>query len=449
MRKYRRIVSNNKSVLQSYQISLIAFGLLFFMTILLFYLSSSVETIESFSHSKIFLQRGALIFGVISALALVLFFLCYRRREEISTFDIPEMNKSANRLARRIHRLFTDKQVTDVLKLSNSTRYGDEMPQIYVWVDENGTTGYVAIENIGNYERMDREKYEQKLSGIVGGKYKRFAVVSSELTEGDTYMLFYFEDTLTSNRFHVKNEADGLEEFVSEDVHAIRLAKDLTIHFDIVPHLSIIARTRSGKSVLAGRYMAALMKLQGWIVSYNSAKVDRYVKEYNGKSTPREIVEIAESWVEEMKRRLAEIESAGYEKYLDMNDMTDVAFFIDELANLNAELEVDKKLKKRWETAINKLTSSGASAGIHVIAISQFATKEAFLPSTARVNCSDAVIMLAGAADSGDERRYLMSGFADLPKRGYPKATGLVRIAYSSGKKWEKPHYYEAPYFDE
>lgn len=449
MRKYRRIISNKKSTLQSYQISLIAFTLLFFMTIILFYLSSIVRTVEYLSHNELLIQKVALIFGAISALVIVLFVFCYRQREEASTFEVPKMSKSANKLARKIHRLFTDKQVTDVLKLSNSTRYGDEMPQIYVWVDEKCTTGYVAIENIGNYERMDREKYEQKLSGIIGGKYKRFAVVSSELTEGDTYMLFYFEDTLSSNRFHVKNEPDALKEFVSEDVHALRLAKDLTIHFDIVPHLSIIARTRSGKSVLAGRYMAALMEIQGWVVSYNSTKIDRYVKEYNGKSTPREIVEIAEYWVEEMKRRLAEIESAGKEKYLDMDEMSDVAFFIDELANLNAELEMDKKLKKRWETSINKLTSSGASAGIHVIAISQFATKEAFLPSTARVNCSDAVIMLAGAADSGDERRYLMSGFADLPKRSYPKATGLVRIAYSSGKKWETPHFFEAPYFDE
>lgn len=201
--------------------------------------------------------------------------------------------------------------------------------------------------------------------------------------------------------------------------------------------------------MLAGRFMAPLMKLQGWEVSYNSAKMDRYVREYNGKSTPQEIVECAEYWVEEMKKRLEQIECAGKEKYLEMDNMTDVAFFIDELANLNAELEIDKGLKKRWETSINKLTSSGASAGIHVVAISQFATKEAFLPSTARVNCSDAVIMLGGAADSGDERRYLMSGFADLPKRSYPKATGLVRIAYSSGKKWETPHFFEAPFFDE
>ena len=56
--------------------------------------------------------------------------------------------------------------------------------------------------------------------------------------------------------------------------------KDLVWHSDIVPHMSIIARTRAGKSILAGRYMAPVDVTQNWIVEYNSAKFDRYVKEY-------------------------------------------------------------------------------------------------------------------------------------------------------------------------
>lgn len=92
--------------------------------------------------------------------------------------------------------------------------------------------------------------------------------------------------------------------------------------------------------------------------------------------------------------------------------------------------------------------SNGASAGIHIIAISQFATKEGFLPSLARVNCSDAVIMLGGAADSPTERQYLMSGFADMPKRSYKKGQGIARIQ-GSGRKWENsPHFYETPWFE-
>ena len=91
-------------------------------------------------------------------------------------------------------------------------------------------------------------------------------------------------------------------------------------------------------------------------------------------------------------------------------------------------MDKNLKLTSRWTTAINRLSATGGSAGIHIIAISQYATKEGFLPSLARVNCSDAVIMWGGAADSADERKYLMSGFADMPKRSYGKGQGVARI---------------------
>lgn len=196
------------------------------------------------------------------------------------------------------------------------------------------------------------------------------------------------------------------------------------------------------------------MLLQHWIVEYNSAKNDRYVKEFNGKSEPAQIVERAEYWCEVMDNRLEEINLIGKDKYLEMENMPDIAIFFDELGNLNAALEsldkTDKSLKitSRWTTAINRLSATGASAGIHIIAISQFATKEGFLPSFARVNCSDAVIMLGGAADSPTERQYLMSGFSDLPKRNYGKGQGVAKIN-GSGKKWERtPHFYETPWFE-
>ena len=155
-----------------------------------------------------------------------------------------------------------------------------------------------------------------------------------------------------------------------------------------------------------------------------------------------------------MDERLAKINEADKEKYLEMDNMPDIALFYDELGNLNASLEsldkADKTLKitSRWANAINRLSATGGSAGIHIIAISQFATKEGFLPSLARVNCSDAVIMLGGAADSADERKYLMSGFADMPKRSYGKGQGVARIL-GSGKKWEVPHFYETPWFED
>lgn len=361
------------------------------------------------------------------------------------------MNKEANKLANRINKLFNDKTITDVLKLSNSTRYGEEMPEIYVFLDSSLKEGFIAIENISNFDSADRDKFEQKISGVLSGKYQKYSVVSSELTLDDSFILFYFEDSITSERLIIDNTGD-IKENISECEHHIRLAKNLVWQCNITAHLSIIARTRAGKSVLAGEYMARLMLLQNWIVEYNSAKYDRYVKEFNGKSDPIEIVERAEYWCSVMDNRLQEINNAGKDKYLDMKDMPNIAIFFDELGNLNASLEsldkTDKTLKitSRWITAINRLSATGASAGIHIIAISQFATKEGFLPSLARVNCSDAVIMLGGAADSPTERQYLMSGFADLPKRSYKKGQGIARIQ-GSGRKWEAPHFYETPFF--
>jgi len=446
MRRYRRIIRKKDSKLQGYQYCLIALGLTLLLTIVSVYSLSIVLKVEAFESLSHFFQSMFFLSLITVALIFMLFVFFYKKREKISTLDIEEMTPSAKKIANRLLRLFNDKQITDVLKLSNTTRYGEEMPQIYVWVSDDYTYGFVAIENIANYERMDREKYEQRVSGIFSGKYKKFAVVSSELTSGDTYMLFHFEDTQTSNRLYVKVSKDSLKEFISDDTHTIRLSKDLIWDSSQTPHFSIIARTRAGKSVFAGSYMARLMQLQGWSVTYNSAKKDRYTVEFNGVSSVAEIVEQAEHWVQVMLKRLEEINEAGKEKYLDMENMNDIALFFDEIGNLNAELEMDKPLKKRWEVAINKLTATGGSAGIHIIAISQFATKEGFLPSLARVNCSDAVIMLGGAADSADERKYLMAGFADLAKRSYGKGQGVARII-SSGKRWETPHFYETPWF--
>nr|WP_049504945.1 hypothetical protein [Streptococcus oralis] len=446
-RRYRRIKPTPNCKPQGYQLSLIAFTVTTSMTGLLLYISYSIE------QSKPYLTKPLLFFAIIDFISFLCLVYTWSLREEVSTISIPVMSNEANRLSQKLKRLFNDKQITDVLKLSNSTRYGEEMPEIHVWIDNSLSEGFIAIENIANWERADREKFEQRVSGILAGKYQRFSVVNSELSIGDSYILFYFEDTLTTQRFFVQNN-DMLNEFIHKNRHAINLSKDLSWYSDITPMMSIIARTRAGKSVLAGRYMAKLMLLQGWTVEYNSAKYDRYVKEFNGQSEPIKIVERAEYWCTVMDERLTKINEAGKEKYLEMDNMPDIGLFFDELGNLNASLEsldkTDKTLKatSRWTSAINRLSATGGSAGIHIIAISQFATKEGFLPSLARVNCSDAVIMLGGAADSAEERKYLMSGFADMPKRSYGKGQGVARII-GSGRKWENsPHFYETPWFE-
>lgn len=443
MSKYRRIIRKQDSKYQSHQIILMVLITTIFLSLVLTFILNN------------FFKRYLLYNFILSTSLLSLIIFCLvislKNREQVSILKIDKMSKEANRLANRINKLFNDKTITDVLKLSNSTRYGEEMPEIYVFLDSSLKEGFIAIENISNFDRADRDKFEQKISGVLSGKYQKYSVVSSELTLDDSFILFYFEDSITSERLIIENTGD-IKESVSECEHHIRLAKNLVWQCNITAHLSIIARTRAGKSVLAGEYMAKLMLLQNWIVEYNSAKYDRYVKEFNGKSDPIEIVERAEYWCSVMDNRLQEINNAGKDKYLDMKDMPNIAIFFDELGNLNASLEsldkTDKTLKitSRWITAINRLSATGASAGIHIIAISQFATKEGFLPSLARVNCSDAVIMLGGAADSPTERQYLMSGFADLPKRSYKKGQGIARIQ-GSGRKWETPHFYETPFF--
>ena len=443
MSKYRRIIRKQDSKYQNHQIIAVALIIAIFLSLVL--------TFILYNFFKKYLLYNFIL--SISVLSLIIFCLVIslKNREQVSVLEIDKMNKEANKLANRINKLFNDKTITDVLKLSNSTRYGEEMPEIYVFLDSSLKEGFIAIENISNFDRADRDKFEQKISGVLSGKYQKYSVVSSELTLDDSFILFYFEDSITSERLIIDNTGD-IKENISECEHHIRLAKNLVWQCNITAHLSIIARTRAGKSVLAGEYMARLMLLQNWIVEYNSAKYDRYVKEFNGKSDPIEIVERAEYWCSVMDNRLQEINNAGKDKYLDMKDMPNIAIFFDELGNLNASLEsldkTDKTLKitSRWITAINRLSATGASAGIHIIAISQFATKEGFLPSLARVNCSDAVIMLGGAADSPTERQYLMSGFADLPKRSYKKGQGIARIQ-GSGRKWETPHFYETPFF--
>lgn len=446
-RRFRRIKPTQNCKPQGYQVSLLAFGLTIGLTVLSFFISQIVTVLSSY-------LRSILLYSIITnVVSMLIFVYTWLHREAVSSIEVPIMSDKSKKLAKRLRRLFNDKQITDVLDLSNTTRFGNEMPEIEVWIDEELSSGFIAIENIANWERANREKFQQRMSEILSGKYQRFSVVNSELSAGDSYILFYFEDSLTSQRLYIKSD-NSLDKLVHENHHALRLSKDLVWYSDITPMMSIIARTRAGKSVLAGRYMARLMLLQGWIVEYNSVKYDRYVSEFGGQFDPIKIVERAEYWCSIMDERLAKINKAGKDKYLEMEDMPDIALFFDELGNLNASLEsldkTDKTLKasSRWTTAINRLSATGGSAGIHIIAISQFATKEGFLPSLARTNCSDAVIMLGGAADSADERKYLMSGFADLPKRSYGKGQGVARVN-GSGKKWEVPHFYETPWFME
>lgn len=441
MRKYRRIVRERDSKLQGYQISMIALAFLLLILVVFCLVLRQSENMYFDISDYLKMIINVLLVGVV--LVLIAFIVCWRSRDEVATLNMPRMDKKVRKEADRIKGLFGDKAVADVLKLANKTRYGVEMPEVFVYLESDLYAGYVAIENIASFDSLDRSKIEQKISGILTGKYQKYAIISSELTRGDAWVLYHFEDAITSMRLVLESENDVIN-FVSQNNHDIRLARDLVWHANKVPHMSIIARTRAGKSVFAGGYLAPLMQAQGWVVEYNSAKKDIYVKRYSGKFEPLEIVERAEFWLEEMKKRLVKIDDADVEKYTDLS-MQNIAVFFDEIGNLNASLESNKVLKKRWEMAINSLSATGASAGIHIISISQRATKEGFLTGLARTNSSDAVIMLGTVADEASERQYLIAGY-EIAKRKYSTGQGIARFD-CSGHKWQEPHYFETPLF--
>ncbi|MEV0573141.1 hypothetical protein AB0H79_11650 [Micrococcus luteus] len=142
MPKYRRIISSEDSKRQSYQI---LFGILMLATFALI-----ASLIIGFSLSKIdFLKEIVSKLKIIPYMLtfFISFILSLRKREQVSELHIDYMDKQQRKLSKQIMKLFNDKQITDVLKLRNSTRYGEEMPNLYIYIDKDCTSGFVAIEN--------------------------------------------------------------------------------------------------------------------------------------------------------------------------------------------------------------------------------------------------------------------------------------------------------------
>src|SRR3712207_8565770 len=97
---------------------------------------------------------------------------------------------------------------------------------IEVYVEDDFISGFVAIENICNFDKMDRDKYEQNLSGVFSREFKKYAVVSSYLSGGDVYMIFNFEDKHTSYRFFIDEKA--IKNFINDNPHYITLDRKST-----------------------------------------------------------------------------------------------------------------------------------------------------------------------------------------------------------------------------
>lgn len=287
----------------------------------------------------------------------------------------------------------------------------------------------------------DLNKITEDVNSCLRGVYGRFAVVSSGVSLDGTNFQFCLEDVDQSYRFVIKRL--NILPYLSKDSTKIRLAKNLIWDTVETPMLSVIGRTRSGKTVFS-EYLLEVMRAQGWDVHYYSAKGDIYVKKFHGESDPLKIVGAVEYWVKVMEKRNKLITKAGAKDFRAVG-LKKIGIFVDELGLLNGKLSADKKLEKRWTSAITGLMGAGASSGITVVALSQRGTKDFFLPPSALVNARDGVVMLGLSADSGDDRRALIPGF-EIPHRSYGTGQGLAMLV-SSGKHWEKPSFYEAPFF--
>lgn len=313
-----------------------------------------------------------------------------------------------------------------------------EVPNVEVIYKSNDEITLTVGKLVGMH---DLEKTAEDINSCLRGVYGRFAVVSSGVSLDGTNFEFCLEDVNKSYRFVVKDK--NIFPFLSKDPTKIRLAENLVWDSVETPMLSVVGHTRSGKTVFS-EFLLKVMKAQGWEIHYFSAKGDIYVKEFSGESDPTKIVEAVEYWVKIMEERNKLITKAGAKDFRALS-LNKIGIFVDELGLLNGRLSADKKLEKRWISAITGLMGAGASSGITVVALSQRGTRDFFLPPSALVNARDAVIMLGQSAASGDDRRFLIPGF-DLPHRSYGTGQGLAMFV-SSGKHWEQPSFYEAPFF--
>src|SRR5699024_9011853 len=227
--EYRRYVTDEHSKQFVWQLLLKVFVILFLVTcglLAIYRIMGVIDFTVQYAH---YMQDVARVSGVFAVVALVATGWQYAHREQVSRLSVKPMTKGAQKRSKRLSRLFTDKALIDVLGFANKTRYGYEMPEYQIYVDDTLASGYVAVENIGNFDKLDRQKMEQKVSGLLGGKYQQYSVVSSELIKDDSYLKFNFEDVNTSHRLAVN--LSKIDDYVSTDEHAIVLMDNLTLHF--------------------------------------------------------------------------------------------------------------------------------------------------------------------------------------------------------------------------
>lgn len=313
-----------------------------------------------------------------------------------------------------------------------------EVPSVYACYKNKGQIELI-IGKIPTMNSVDIERLKSDINSSLRGVYKNLAVTDGNIEKDGTNFIFCIEDVNISHRFVVRNGV--IDKFVSDDPYKIRLSDNLTWNTILSPMLSVVGRTRSGKSMFSS-YLLSIMEKQGWEIHYYSVKDDYFVKQFTGKSDYKKIVEDLEDFVQEMKSRNALIKNENAKDFRALG-LNKIAIFLDELGLLNGTLENDKEYKKRYVIAITALMGAGASAGFTVVAMSQRGTKDFFLPPSAAVNAKDSVIFLGQEADSAQDRMYLLPGF-DLEHRNYTAGQGIAYFV-SSEQRWQTPSFYETP----
>ena len=133
--KYRRIKPTPNCTPQGYQLSLIALAVTIGLTGLILFIHQTITVLSTYLVKP-------LIYSI--AVTIITFFILlytWFQREEVSSIKIPPMSNKSKKLAQQLRRLINDKQITDVLQLSNTTRYGEEMPEIEIWIGEDLSSG--------------------------------------------------------------------------------------------------------------------------------------------------------------------------------------------------------------------------------------------------------------------------------------------------------------------
>ena len=360
--------------------------------------------------------------------------------EWLPVLEVPEMGFKAQHKANKIRRNFTPDLLVNHLGLGQHFKKGYKLPSVYAYVAPDLNSGWIKIENLGVASKLDRDALKTDISGaVLLGSLSKYVIEDSYFDNDKRWLTFNFENVDVDHNFYVKN--NNYKPFVSDNRHAIRLNDRLS--WDEL-HLALVATSGSGKTKLI-EYITSVAELQGWEISFNSAKPDvltrKYSGRWSGKSDPEEIIAVAEHYVKVMERRLKQIEKANVDSYLDTN-LKDTLIIFDELLDFNSSL--DKDLKKRWDAAIKKLSGKSRSAGFRIIISSQHGTITGLVPTDVRVNFAN-VIMLGRSANIGTERQFVMPGY-ELENAKYGKGEGLAY--FPNSEFYAEPKRYTTPWIE-